>query len=65
MTGIVSKEFERDNRNNALINTNLESYNKYKETKLQSRRINKIEGEISEMKEMLVKILDRIETNGN
>lgn len=58
-------EFERDKKTNALINTDLKAYNKYKENKLQYQRINNIEQEVSEIKTMLGKILDRIEKNGN
>jgi len=65
MTEIITKDFERDKKTNALINTDVKAYNKYKESKLQSHRINNIEKEMSEMKAILGQILDRIEKNGN
>jgi len=58
-------EFERDRKTGALINVDLKEYNKYKETKSQYKRMNNFEKEVSEIKNMLGKILDRIEKNGD
>jgi hypothetical protein len=61
----VRKEFERDKRTRALINTDIKAFNVYKDEMARSKRINNIESEVTEIKSMLIKILDRIDNNGN
>lgn len=58
-------EFERDAYSMALINTDKKSFQSYKEQKARNERINSLEKEVKEMKSLLKKVLDRVETNGN
>ena len=59
------KEFARDSKTTALINTDKKSYESYKEEKARLNRLNNLENEVMELKTLLKKALDRIEKNGN
>jgi hypothetical protein len=58
-------EFNRDFDTNALINIDMKGYVNYKDQKVRSNRINSMEQELTEMKTILNKLLDRADNNGN
>ena len=58
-------KFVRDVSTNALINTDISAFEEYKRNKKKEQRINSLENEVQEIKSILIKVLDRIEKNGN
>lgn len=52
-------DFKRDERSRALINKNKEAYEQYKRVKRKDAEINELKREVSDIKSMLLELLNK------